>query len=84
MPGTFKKTAPKTDIGRAMEYKEQTISKFQASKENSIHIASSGRDAALVVTAYSKNYDKLSEEELKKKIKEWRDWFYNNIYSIPF
>lgn len=69
------KTQPKT-IGQAMERKEQSISKFQDSKELSIRVASSMRDAVQVAIENPK-FATMSNARKKKYILEWRAWFFD-------
>lgn len=78
-------TAAKTKvIEKAMERKEESIQKFQASKEESIRLAGCQRDAVLLVqTMFGDNIWNdpiLSEEEkrniLKKEVIKWRNWLY--------
>ena len=71
----------KTEIQRAMASKNKSIKSFQDSKERSIALMSSGRDATMMVAALSEKYKELSEEDIQNKIKEWRKWFFNNIYT---
>lgn len=67
------KTQPKT-LGQAMERKEQSISRFQDTKELSIQVMSSGRDSTLIITTF---YKDLSDEEIKEKWLMWRAWFFS-------
>lgn len=71
------------DIKKTMEFKAKQIKKAQDNKEESIKIASSGRDAVLVVTNYRELYKDLSEEDIKEKLIEWRKWCYVNLYDTP-
>lgn len=71
---------PKTEIAKAMETKTKSIKKFQDSKEHAIILMSCGRDAVLMVINNPETM-KLSEEEQKKKIKEWRKWFFYSLYG---
>jgi len=68
------KSQPK-DFGQAMERKEQSISRFQDTKELSIRVASSMRDAVLVSIENPK-FKLMSKDEQKKYIQEWRKWFF--------
>jgi len=71
---------PKTDIQKAMEVKNKSISKFQDNKEKAITLMSCGRDAVLMTTA--QDCTKLSDDELKEKVKMWRRWFYYELYGV--
>jgi len=72
---------PKKDIKTTMDYKARQISGFQDDKQESMRLFSSGRDATLIVTEFYKN-DTMSDEQIKKKIIEWRDYFYKDIYHM--
>jgi len=51
-----------------MDYKGTQIAKSQANKENSIKIASCGRDAVLIATTCKPRlFSKISDEEMKRK-----------------
>lgn len=71
----------KSEIQKAVEKKTRSIAKFQDNKEKSIALMSSGRDATMMVAALAEKYKELPEAEIQKKIKEWRKWFYENIYT---
>ncbi len=71
---------PKKDIKTTMDYKARQISGFQDDKQESMRLFSSGRDAVLMVTTQAEG--NLTEDQLKEKVKEWRDWFYKNIYNM--
>jgi hypothetical protein len=77
--GGYQKQPPK-DFKATMDYKGTQIAKMQDNKEESMRLFSSGRDATLVITSTQPNA--WSEEEMKAKIKECRDWFYQNIYTM--
>lgn len=81
--GTYVKrdSFPKKEIKTTMDYKAGQIQKAQDAKEESIKIASSGRDAVLIVTSMYKD-STFSDEQMKAKITEWRDWMYKNIYTM--
>ena len=68
------KTQPKT-IGQAMERKEQSIARFQDTKELSIRVASSMRDAVLVAIENPK-FAKMTDDQKKEYILQWRKWFF--------
>ena len=72
---------PKSEISQAMDKKNKSISKFQDNKEKAITLMSCGRDAVLMVSNNPETM-KLSEEEQKVKIKEWRRWFYYELYGV--
>lgn len=70
-----KKTA---DIGKAMDRKEESIEKFQSSKENSIKMAGAMRDATLLTIeeihyAQSKG-EEITEKFVKETWSKWRTW----------
>lgn len=80
-------------IDEAMAKKEQSIGRFQASKEESIRLASAQRDSVLVVVHL---YKEIAEDPImtpsekdsaiKKKILELRDWFLSDEFqqTLPF
>ena len=72
---------PKKDIKTTMDYKARQISGFQDSKEESIKIMSSGRDAVIIVTEMYKD-STFSDEQIQEKILFWRDWMYKNVYTM--
>jgi hypothetical protein len=74
-------SSPKKDIKTTMDYKARQISGFQDDKQESMRLFSSGRDAVMVVTTMYKD-NVFSDEQLKAKITEWRDWFYKDIYHM--
>lgn len=76
MPEVYKKS----EITRAMETKNKSIQKFQKTKEEAIQLAGVNRDAILLVTS-SPETMKLSDNEIKKKIHEWRNWLWVEIYQ---
>jgi len=73
----------KVEGQETLDYKQTQIQKSQANKENSIKIASCGRDAVLIAIATG-----TPEEKMKEKILEWRKWLWNEVYndniSTPF
>jgi hypothetical protein len=78
------------EFQNTMDYKATQIEKAQAAKEDSMRLFSSGRDSVLIVTSLypelTLDGGDLSKEDLiKDKIKEWRKYFYNNVYNeTPF
>jgi hypothetical protein len=58
-----------------LERKEQSISKFQDSKELSIRIASAQRDAVLIMTTIGFP-EEMTEGEIKTGIEKWRKYFF--------
>ena len=81
-PANYPRTKPA--ITQAMERKETSIKTFQASKEDSIKMASSSRDAVLMITTLIPFlYKDLSEDGLKAKWLEWRVFFYNRLGDKP-
>jgi len=73
------KKQPKT-FGEAMDRKEESISRFQDSKELSIAVASSMRDAVLVAVENPK-FKEMSEKEKEEYITKWRAWFFRR-YNV--
>lgn len=83
MDNSFKET---------IDYKAKKIVKAMDAKEKSMAIMAAGRDATLIVTALMPNYiegakilkqsGKEVDEILKGTIKDWRNWFYYNIYTL--
>lgn len=56
--------------------------KFQQSKEQGMAIMASNRDATMIVCELIRHSTLLnSEDVIKEKIKEWRKWFYVEIYD---
>lgn len=85
------KQQPPADFKRTMDYKGDQIAKSQKAKEDSIRIASSGRDAVLITTTFYKPSifkKSMTDEEVKSKILEWRSWLFKEVYndniSVPF
>lgn len=82
------KPQPPADFKRTMDYKGDQIAKSQKAKEDSIRIASSGRDAVLITTTFYKLKKSMTDEEVKSKILEWRSWLFKEVYndniSVPF
>lgn len=60
---------------KVMEKKEQSITKFQDSKEESIKVSSTMRDAVLLTIA-EKGNTQMSANEMKSMIEKWRYWLY--------
>lgn len=88
MPPTAQTTQPtirnqKSEIQKAMEKKESSIEKFQGSKEKSMKIMSSGRDAVLIATA-KLQHQNMTDEEIQAEVKKWATWIYTSIYDSPF
>jgi asparagine N-glycosylation enzyme membrane subunit Stt3 len=72
-----KRVYNKPDFSKVMERKEASISNFQKTKEESIQMAASARDATLIVTNF---YPELADDPNKEaKIKEkwtyWKEYF---------
>lgn len=65
--------------------------KFQQSKEQGMAIMASNRDATMIVCEIIRQMDwkkavgesgiKEVEDSIRNKIKEWRKWFYVEIYD---
>lgn len=70
----------KTEFEKMADLKQKRIAHFQDAKERSMAIMSSGRDAVLMVTSQG-IYGSLDEESLKGKVKEWRKFFFYEIYG---
>jgi hypothetical protein len=64
-------------IAKAMEKKNESIAKFQDSKETSIKLAGAMRDAVLIVTTFYKDLQ-MEDGDIELKIKQWRNWFLTN------
>lgn len=69
------------DLKKVMDLKAKRIKSFQNSKEEGMKMFASGRDATLMVTAYVDKYKDLSDEELRNKLVEWKNWFYVVFYD---
>ena len=78
----YQKQPPK-DFKSTMDYKGDQIKAAQATKNNSIIMAGSARDATLIMCNYSHLYMEFDQDQVKAKWKEWRDWFYNQ-QDVPF
>jgi hypothetical protein len=63
------------DFGQAMERKEQSISRFQDTKELSIRIMSAQRDSVLV-SINRDSFKKMTDEQIKTEIEKWRAYFF--------
>lgn len=69
-------------IKQTMDYKGKQIKKFVDAKEKSMALFAAGRDATMVTCELiSKSATSYSEDEIKQTVKEWRNWFYYEIYS---
>lgn len=63
-------------IDKAMDKKNESITKFQGAKEESIKLAGAQRDAVLIVTTMLDNhYEGYTETGVKEQIIKWRNWF---------
>ena len=73
-------------INKMMQKKEESIEKFQGTKNEAIKLAGASRDATLMVTTlFPILYSNYREEDLKKKWNEWRDFFYDEFNNVkPF
>ena len=76
-------TPKSSPIKQAMKQKEESIAKFQDSKENSIKLAGAQRDAVLIVTTMMQNLPAITstmmgEDSIKEAIIKWRNWFLND------
>lgn len=70
--GSFKRSGGA--ITKAMEKKEESISKFQDNKELSIKVASTMRDAvSLAIAEYTHN----QQYPLDELVVKWRGWLWN-------
>lgn len=72
-------------IDDTMTRKEGSIEKFQGNKEESIRLASSQRDAVLIVTTILQNGADSrffgDETFLKNEIIKWRNWFLSSDFT---
>jgi len=71
----------KSDIELAVEKKNKSIKTFQQAKEEGMKLFASGRDATMLITAFAENYKTLSEDELRKKLLDWKLWFFVTFYD---
>jgi len=79
-------------IKESIDYKSKKVGKAMDAKEKSMAIMAAGRDATLVVSEivrqmdWKKAVDESGIEEVessvREKIKDWRNWFYYNIYTL--
>lgn len=77
-------------IKQTMDYKGKQIKKFVDAKEKSMALFAAGRDATMIVSELYNNLGDLDgaeegefskEKIIQRAIKEWRNWFYYEIYS---
>jgi len=75
---------PPKDFKATMDYKSDQIRRFADDKQEGIKISSSGRDATLIVVNmyHPMRTKEMTDEEIKEKLIFWRDWVYENIYTI--
>jgi hypothetical protein len=66
---------------KLMDLKQKRIVAFNDAKERSMAIMSSGRDATLVVCEMYGSSEFVDDEDIKKRIKEWRKFFFYEIYG---
>ena len=68
-----------------MNKKREDISHFQASKEESIKLASAQRDAVLIVTTMAgfKFNSTTSDATIENEIIKWRNWFLSDDFQAP-
>lgn len=77
-------------ISKLMDKKEESIGKFQESKEVSIKLAGAMRDAVLIVTTMMQTDKVLGEAiDVKVEILKWRNWILDNYgdsrdVNVPF
>lgn len=73
-----------------IDYKSKKVAKAMDAKEKSMAIMAAGRDATLIMSELVKSRDypiidtdsrQISEDAIKDKLKEWRNWFYYEIYT---
>lgn len=78
------------DIKEVMDLKNKQVRKAMDAKEKSMAIIAAGRDATLIMSELVKSRDypiidtdsrQISEDAIKDKLKEWRNWFYYEIYT---
>jgi len=62
-------------IKEAQDTKREDIKSFQSHKESSIKLASAQRDSVLIVCEILKQTPFPTDEEIKKMVIEWRNWF---------
>lgn len=72
-------------IEKAVVRKEESIGRFQASKEESIALMAAQRDAVLIVTTMFPQYATgTTESDIKEDIVKWRNWFLSDEFKdIP-
>lgn len=84
MPPNTQTFTPTVRVQKSEREKtSEDIRKFQASKEDSIKIQSSGRDAVLLTVAKMR-YKDMTDEEIQSEVTRWARWMHDNIYSTPF
>lgn len=71
----------KTEFEKMADLKQKRIAHFQDAKERSMAIMSSGRDAAMIVCEMYGSSEFVDDEDIKKRIKEWRKFFFYEIYG---
>lgn len=62
------------NIAKSMERKEKSIEKFQDSKETSILISSSIRDAVQIALEEQKTMGGFGMDSFKERFEHWRGW----------
>lgn len=82
----FIKEQRAANVEKAMERKEQSIEKFQTSKEESIALAGAQRDAVIIVNMLhnSTGMIRSSDETIKEELIKWRNWFLSTEFkNVP-
>ena len=59
------------------------INRFESKKEESMKVMASGRDAVLIVTSEMNQGAAWTDDQVKAKIIEWKEFMYKNIYDAP-
>lgn len=65
-------------IANAMKKKEESITKFQDNKAESIKMSSTFRDATLLTTTFGSMNGTMTDEEIKATWTVWREWLLKN------
>ena len=74
LPKTEKSNFRSQQIEKAVERKEKSISGFQESKNESIILSATFRDATLMTTTQINKMEKVSEKEMEEMWLRWRTW----------
>ena len=75
--------ATRKEFQNTMDYKAENIAKAQAHKDASMTNLAICRDAVQLTIAEMAN-GAWTDEMIRAKIKEWKEWLRLNVYETPF